>query len=129
MKHIAYINTFERLTRASVKDVYEEGDNIVFVIKQGEIGKAVGKQGSNIRKMESVFKKKIRLIEFNADPCKFLLNLIYPIKVDVELLDGKVVVKTDDTKLKGKIYGRERSNLVRINALMKKYFPVEVVIE
>ncbi|MFH1972724.1 MAG: NusA-like transcription termination signal-binding factor [archaeon] len=127
---IGFINVFERTTNASVKDCFKEEEGLVFVVQPGQVGKAIGKQGSNIRKLGALFKKRIRIIEFNPIPEKFFLSLIYPNrpkKVNVEEDILKVVC--EDNKQKGQIFGRDRSNLKKVQDIFNKYFKLKIVLE
>ena len=57
----------------------------------------------------------------------FARNLIYPLKVEEIVLEGEeVLIKDNSKKIKGQIIGRDRSNLVFINKVMKRFFNVEV---
>ena len=63
IKLIGLINVFEKVTRSRVKDAFFDKDGIlVFIVKQGEIGTAIGKKGVNVKKLSTVMKKKIKLI-------------------------------------------------------------------
>tara|TARA_Y100000310_G_C20690685_1_gene821991 strand:+ start:2537 stop:2941 length:405 start_codon:yes stop_codon:yes gene_type:complete len=126
---IGFINVFERTTRASVKDCFEEGDVLVFVVQPGQIRKAVGKGGENIKRVSYLTKKKIKVIEFSDSPAKFVSNLLYPMKAEIELRDNVLVIKSKDNKEKGRIFGREKSNLKRIQKMADKYFKIEVAVE
>jgi len=46
---IQKINLFEKLTKARVKDVFND-NGLLVVVNFGDIGKAVGKNGANIRR-------------------------------------------------------------------------------
>ena len=123
------INLFEKLTRAKVRDCFTDNGRLVFLVEEGNVKKALGKDNSNLRKVGSVFKKEIKIIGFSEDVCKFVNNLIYPNKADSLTLDGKIVtIKVEDTVVKGRIFGRGRENLRKINEIVKKYFDVEVVV-
>jgi len=130
METIGYINLFEKTTHAHVKDCFQEGDRLIFVIEKGDIGKAVGKQGANIKKMSAALKKPVKVIEYDPEPVQFLKNLLYPIKPkEIRAEDDKLIIKTADTKEKGQIYGRERTNLKRVQQTLSKYFPHTIQIE
>ena len=122
---IGFINIFENITGASVKDCFLEDEKIIFVVNPGSMGLAIGKGGKNINHMSSLLKKPVNVIEFNQDPVQFLRNLLYPIKPkEIKLVDATLVIVAADVKEKGRIYGRERSNLKRIQDIISKYFPV-----
>ncbi len=123
---IQYISIFESLTGAKVKDCVLN-DSILFIVHENEMGKAIGKQGSNIKRVENTLKKKIKLVEFNNDVVQFVQNLIYPIKAkEIKEEEGIVTVYGEDTKSKGILIGRDRRNLNFINEVVKRYFDVEV---
>ncbi|MFH0797963.1 MAG: NusA-like transcription termination signal-binding factor [Candidatus Woesearchaeota archaeon] len=127
---IGFINVFENATRASVKDCFIDEDVLVFVVMPGNLGKALGKGASNIKQLGFMFKKRLRIIEFNDDPVKFVSNLIYPIRArEIVLENDSVVIRTDNVRDKGQVFGRERSNLKKIQMLVSKYFPLAVKIE
>src|SRR3989338_1974257 len=123
------INLFERLTGARVKDCLAQGDgSLWFLVEEGSIKKALGKDNSNINRVGRIMKKKIRIIGFSKDVCIFVRNLIYPNKVDDIKLEEKIVkIVVQDSVIKGRIFGRSRENLKKINDLVKNYFDVEEV--
>jgi N utilization substance protein A len=121
---IGYINVFEKTTRAGVKDCFLEDDSLIFVIQQGQIMKALGPNGINLRKLGSLFKKNIKVIGFHSDPTKFISNLIYPVRSkEIVLEDNMIVIRTNNVKEKGQVFGRDKSNLRRMQKLVSKYFP------
>lgn len=122
------INLFESLTGAKVKDCVNENGVLIFLVEEGNVKRALGKDNSNIGRVGRILKKEIRVIAFSNDVCKFIGNLIYPNKADEIKLDGKVVIiAVSDVTIKGRIFGRSRENLKRINKLVKNYFDVEDV--
>lgn len=118
-----YMLMFERLTGAKLKDCILN-DSLVFVVNENEMGKAIGTKGANIKRIEAAFKKKIKLVEFNPDVCKFVGNLIYPTKVnEIKEEDGIVGIHSDDKRTKGIIIGRDKVRINSINLIVKRYFP------
>lgn len=125
---IAKINLFEKITRAGVKDCFEEENLLVFLVQEGQIQRAIGKNGANIKRLEGLFKRKIKVLGFASDPVKFINNLLYPVRADkVELGDGEVIITAADSSVKGKIFGRSKSNLARIKEMLKKYHNINEV--
>ena len=45
-EEINHINLFEKITKARVKDCFLN-DIIVFIVEEGDLGKAIGKKGFN----------------------------------------------------------------------------------
>ena len=122
-----FISLFETLTRAKVKDCIE-GNILTFVVKQGEIAKAIGKKAVNIKRIEGVLKRKIRVVEFNDDITLFVKNLIAPIKVeDINEEDGVIIISDPDKKKKGMIIGRDAINLRNHEKIVSRYFSVKEI--
>ena len=126
MQSIGLINIFEKNTGAKVKDCFNEGDILVFVVHPKELRKALEKGGEKIRRLMAVTKKRIRVIEFNENIEQFALNLLYPLRPETEFKDGILLIHGKDAQEKGKIFGREKTNFKRIQGIIHKYFKVEV---
>ncbi len=124
---IGYINLFENLTRSRVKDCYILKDEVIFIVHEGEAGKAIGRDGVNIKKASMMLKKKIKVVEFNSNPEKFVENMISPQK-------GKIYMKDDNTlmiegkgaRFKEAVLGRERQNLKELQEIVSNYFGIKV---
>src|SRR3989344_2040178 len=124
LRVIGFINSFENMTGAKVKDAFEDkNEGIVFVVNQGEIGKAIGKNGANIKRV-GFRKKRVKVIEYNDNPLDFVKNAIYPVQADsIELEnDNTIVIKVRSTESKAILLGRSKSNLIELNETVKRYF-------
>ena len=107
-----FISIFESITRAALKDCFEQNGRIIFVVKQGEIGKAIGKKGINTRKLERILKKRIKIIEFNPDLLVFVQNVVFPSKVkEIKEEEGVVIIIPPDSETRGYLIGKSASNL------------------
>ncbi len=129
-----YIALFESITGASVKDCIldEESDRAIFVVKEGDIGMAIGKGGKNIHLLERMTNKKHEIIEHSDDPAQFIKNALKPAHVRelriTEKPDGKsIAVVTVDPKDKGVAIGKNGRNAERIRFLAKRYFQIQNV--
>tara|TARA_Y100000034_G_C6728397_1_gene322575 strand:- start:167 stop:580 length:414 start_codon:yes stop_codon:yes gene_type:complete len=127
-KLMGYMSLFENLADVKVKDVYLKEDLIVFVIEKGGMWKAIGKNGSQIKKIQDVLKKKIKVVEFDENVEKFVENLLKPIEVEkVEFLEGIVEIRAKDMRTKGLLIGRESKNLKEMQDVLNRYFKIDVV--
>ena len=117
---------FESRTRAKLKDCLTLKDFIIFVVQPGQIGKAIGKKGSNVRMLEYSLKKRIKIVEFSDDAAVFISNLIYPLKAkDIKQQGSTVIIYCDDVKTKGLLIGRSSQNLRNTEKIVGRYFGVE----
>jgi len=124
---IQKINLFEGLTKARVKDIFND-KGLLIIVNFGDIGRAVGKNGNNIRKFSGLIKERVKAVEFNPDHLLFLKNLIMPLKADnIEEKDGLINIRAD-MKTKALLIGRNQKNLELYNKIFKKYFNKEIKI-
>ena len=54
---IKYVALFQDLTRTTVIDCVDASDKLIFVVKEGDIGKAIGKKGENIAKLKRLMNR------------------------------------------------------------------------
>ncbi len=123
---IKTVNMFEQVTHARVKEAFYFKEILTFVVVEGDIYKALGKGLVNVKKLENLLQKKVKIIEFHPDVLKFVANLIHPYKVESITQDGKIITITDsDMKTKGLIIGAKAQNLRGYESVVKKYFDIE----
>jgi len=120
---------FERLTRAKVVDCFQDAEVICFVVAQGEMGKALGKNATNLHRLQQEFGKHVKLMEHSSDLIEFVQNVIYPLKVE-EIIpgEGTITLKDSNKKTKGLLIGRDGKNLLLTKRAVKRFFNVDVVI-
>ena len=125
MNTIGFISLFEKLTRAKLKDCFtDQNETLVFVVEDGDIAKALGKQGRTAKMVTQKFKRKIKIAEYSADLIKFIKNLILPYKVDDITQEGGIVtLKGEDVQVKGLLIGKNGKNLRNYESIAKRYFP------
>lgn len=121
-----FISLFETITRAKLKDAVDEESRLLFVVEEGEIGKAIGKNGMNVKRLENVLNKRIRIVEFNNDLLQFVRNLIYPLAArEIKEENKIVIIAGNDAKTKGLLIGRDAQNLRAYENVVKRYFEIE----
>lgn len=119
---------FESVTGAKLKDCFESNDRLMFIVEFGEIAKAIGKRGTNIERVKNIFKRPIRIVEFNSDLTEFIRNLVYPLKPMNITIEGDVVtIDGGDVKTKGLLIGRNASHLRNIEKIVQRYFEIKEI--
>lgn len=133
-REMRFIALFESMTGATVRDciVDEDFDRLIFIIKEGDVGMAIGKNGKNILMLERMTGKKHEIIEFSEDPSQFIKNALKPAKLKEirisERPDGKTIaVVSVDPHDKGIAIGKNGKNAERIRFLAKRYFQINNV--
>ncbi len=127
---IGFINLFENLTKARVKDCYISQDEVIFIVYEGEAGKAIGRDGVNIKKATSMIKKKIKVVEYSDEPEKFIANMIAPQKGKIYKKDeNTIIIEGKGARFKEAVLGRERKNLKELQEIVSNYFNVKIEVQ
>ena len=133
-REMRYIALFESITGATAKDCIVDNDlnRIIFIVKEGNVGMAIGRRGKNIHLLEKMTGKKHEIIEHSENPAQFIRNALKPAKVDeiriTERPDGKTIaVVSVKPKDKGVAIGKNGRNAERIRFLAKRYFQIQNV--
>ena len=117
------MSLFEKITKTNLKDCFTDDNGLLtFVVNEINLGKAIGKQAANVKNLERLFKRKIKILGFNPRIEKFIKNLVYPLKVEVEMQESIAMIKADDTKTKAFLIGRNQTNLKNNSKILQKYF-------
>ncbi len=120
----------EKMTGALVKDCFQEGSTVYFIVAPGNLGKAVGRKGSNCRKVQERLGKSVRVIEYSSTPARFVENCIYPLAVEQIVEEqGSIVIKESQRKIKGAIIGRNGTGLKVLNRAVRRFFGKDVKVE
>ena len=129
------MNIFSNVTKISAKDcvIDKKLDRIIFVVRRGAVGTAIGRSGLNIKKLKSMLAKDIEIVEDDEDPERFIKNALVPASVE------KVVVVRRKNKpnlafvtikqgQRGLAIGKDGRNIERARLLAKRHFDIENVI-
>ncbi|MET1123861.1 MAG: NusA-like transcription termination signal-binding factor [Archaeoglobaceae archaeon] len=128
---IRYLTLFENLTGASVKDCLVYDDKVVFVVKKGDMGLAIGRGGINVERARELIGKKIEIIEHSDDPAEFIANIFKPINVKVRIIEkgGKNIAQISvSPDLKGIVIGKGGKNINKAKELARRHHDIEDII-
>lgn len=128
MDLIRSISHIQKIIRVPVKDLIEQEDKYMIVVPDVQLSKAIGKQGSNVQKLEKALKRKIKIVGFNPQVIPFIKNLIFPVKVKEAIEeDGVITLIPNDMKSRGYLIGRNAANLRQTEEIAKRYFPIKEI--
>ncbi len=124
------ISLFESLTGATVKDCLLEKDAVSFVVKEGDVGKAIGKGGANIARARQQFNKNVFVFEHSTDVLEFVKNLFAPVPVrDINIQEKnntRTALVKIDAKNRGSAIGRGGEKIKIARALLLRHFDCDL---
>ncbi len=111
---------FEDITGAEVRDCIVDKNNgsVVFLVEEGKMGLAIGKNGMKIKMAEKLLKKNIKVFEYSENIEKFVRNLI-PQSKKVEVKNDRIIVWVDPKK-KGSVIGKGGQNINLIRKIIER---------
>ena len=134
LEELRFMSLFQDITGAMVyRAIEDEEDNRLFyLVDKNDVGKAIGKDGRNVKMLSKILNKNVEIVEYATDLESMVRNLfpgITILKVDVVNRDGSKVVYVrvkDDEK--GKAIGKDGRNVKRAKIVLSKLFNVDKVI-
>jgi transcription termination/antitermination protein NusA len=128
-----FIALFEKTTGAHAKDcLMTEDDRIVFVVKSGDMGLAIGKNGNNINRVNKQIGRHVEVIEYSEDPKEFIRNLFQPAAVKNVAISTKgdrhVAIVDVAAKDKGLAIGKNGRNIKKVKNLAQRHHKLDDVV-
>ncbi|HOT03432.1 MAG TPA: NusA-like transcription termination signal-binding factor [Methanolinea sp.] len=130
-KERRYIEELRILTRATALDciIDERFERVVYVIRQGDMGLAIGKKGENIRRLQNVLGKKVEMVEHADDIRQFITNMFKPAEVtgieDAEKAGTVNIVVRQKGDL-GVAIGKGGATIEKARLLLRRYHGLEI---
>ena len=102
---------------------------VIFLVNNGEMGLAIGKNGQSIKSIQKLIGKTIELVEYSDDPKQLIINAldskyVNDVKIN-EKSNGRITatIKVDSSKT-GAIVGRAGRNAEKARLIAKRYFEI-----
>ncbi|MCG2881716.1 MAG: NusA-like transcription termination signal-binding factor [Acidilobus sp.] len=134
LEELRYISLLQDLTGAMVyRAIEDENDNrIIYLVDKNDVGRAIGRDGRNVKMLSKMLNKNIEIVEYADDIDNMVRNLlpgVTVLKVEVTERDGlkTVYVKVKDDE-KGKAIGRDGRNVKRARLVLNRLFNVDRVV-
>jgi N utilization substance protein A len=130
-----YISLFESVTGAVTKDciIDENNDRIIFIVRQGNMGLAIGKGGINVKRLKNILNKNIEVVEYAEDPETLIKHALAPARVkNVKIMKTpggqKTAYVTVEPQDKGIAIGKDGKNILKAKLIAKRYFDIEKIV-
>ncbi|ACV25076.1 NusA-like transcription termination signal-binding factor [Methanocaldococcus fervens] len=124
-EEIMKIGFFEKIANVPIIDCILNDERVAFIVKEGDVGAAIGKGGENVKKAEEKFGKKVDIIEYSDDWRKFIRNIFAPIQLEDVWVKrvGKDVVAfiRINPRVRRAVFGEKGKNLERALQILKRH--------
>ena len=121
---IKTMSLFETVSRTDLKDSFiDKNELMVFVVDEQFMSRAIGKAGANVKRLESLLNRKIKILGFTPNLLQFVRNLLYPLQVgDISEQAGTITITGHDGRTKGLLIGKNSQNLKNNLSIIQRYF-------
>lgn len=133
-EELRYLSILEELTGAlGIRCIMDDDNNkLIFLVKDTDVGKAIGRGGKNVKLLRSLLKKNIEIVPYAEDLESMVRNLFPSVKIlgiTVNERNGEkqVVVRVAEED-KGRAIGKEGRNIKRARLVLQKLYGVSSVV-
>ncbi len=126
-------SSFEKITGVMPSDCASSSSTLVFLVDKKELGKAIGKNAKNIKRLEELFKKRVTIIKDAKDPETLIRNFFGNIKIF--RIDSKNVMGEENYTVviseeqRGIAIGRNGERIKMLKTLLKNRYNATVHIK
>jgi NusA-like KH domain protein len=128
MQDMRYLNLFEQVTRVRTRFCFKYNETIFFCVQKELMSKSIGKNATNIRRINEILNKKIKVIPYPEgieDIKDFIQNIVDPVNFkNVEISNSEVILSAN-TQSKAALIGRNKRRLFEMQKIIKDFFGKE----
>ncbi len=125
MKDIRYINLFGKITKISTRYCFIYNDTIIFAVPRRLVSKAIGEDGRNVKKINMITKKKIKIIPTPQGihhAKEFIQAVVNPTTFnDLEITEKEIII-TAGNQNKAALLGRNKRRLLELREIVRDFF-------
>jgi len=119
-----YMNLFEKIAKIRPKDCFATEEIMFFFVTRGFAKTAIGKQGVNIRQLESALNKKVKVVEYASEPENLAKNYLFAMRpLYVKKAGGGLEIKFKFARQRRYLLDNQQARLHELLALLQHYWP------
>jgi N utilization substance protein A len=124
------VSLFEETTDATVRDcvIDEEFDRVIFLVKPGEMGQAIGAGGEYVGAVEEEIGKPIKLVEDADTAADFVANALAPAavyNVTISENDDRMAYVEVAQEDRGVAIGADGRNIEAARTLADRHYDID----
>lgn len=124
---LRYMTAFESISGVNAKDCIISKNRLVFLVNKNDFGKAVGRNGSNVKQLSEKIGKSIELMEYNNDASEFVKKALSGIrteKIEITYSGKKTMQLTLDSENKRKALNNI-GRIKKLREIVKREFNID----
>lgn len=127
---IQLINALDSTARITAKYCCADTSTVTFLVKEQDIGQAIGRNGSHIKKLRERLRKNVEIIPFTEEPVSFLQKTLAMFKVEFNEIEVKKEKEKMIAAIRMDLNNKEKMlrnipRLKRLKKILKNYFEIE----
>jgi transcription antitermination factor NusA-like protein len=125
MKDLRYLNLFGKITRVQTKYCFMYNNAVVFAVPRVLISKALGKNASNLKRMNDILKKRIKVVaipEGEKDIRRFIESIVSPLTFKELEITPEEIILTAGSQSKAALIGRNKRRFLEMKEILKDFF-------
>lgn len=130
MQTMRHINLLDRVSNVKTHNCFNYNNNIVFVVPEEFVSRAIGRNAENLRIMQNTLGRRARIVRAPngiADAENFLKELIAPGDFkSLEIIDGEMLITAGSMQNKAGLLGREKKRLDELKIIVSSMFNMHV---
>ena len=128
MQTMRYINLLDRASHVKTSKCFLYNNSIVFAVPKILLGKAIGPDAINVRKIQEELGKRVRVV---AEPNgieeiqHFIESIVAPVKFKSLVVENGLVTLNAGSQSKAALIGRNRRRYDELHRIVKNIFNLE----
>lgn len=131
MQTMRYINLLDKTSRVKTTKCYLYNNAVIFAVPKQTLGKAIGNNAENVKRIQDNLGKKIRIIEEAreiSDASRFISDIVSPVQFkSLEIKDSTILI-TSGMQSKAALIGRNRRREEELKQIVKDTFNLDLKI-
>ena len=127
MQDMRYLNLFESIMKVRTRFCLKYNETLIFCVPGPLLPKAIGEGGRNIKKMNSILGKRIKIVASPrgiGDAEYFIRSIVNPVEFrDLEIRGDELILSGG--KNKAILIGRNKRRLLEMQKIIRSFFGKE----
>jgi N utilization substance protein A len=129
-QEILYMKALDEVAGVSAKDCLIRGNQVIFLVDENEMGKAIGRKGILVKRLSISLGKQVELIAYGRTPERFVKTMLKGLQVNKTELHSEDSKKTMAILMPGESKRKllnSASRLKKVKELLQRNYGIDTV--